>query len=158
MKINKIYLDLDGCVCNFKKAYECVEMANTPRKFRTCVTHLRIFENLEWMPNGKNLVDLLKSTGVPVEILTSRGTHDNAVGEEAIRQKNLWLDNNGIEFPRNFVKIGIDKRNYSAHGSLLIDDTPKVIEAFSSGLGQGILYEDHKFQEMKTTIMTMTLI
>jgi len=25
MKINKIYLDLDGCVCNFKKAYELVE-------------------------------------------------------------------------------------------------------------------------------------
>jgi 5'(3')-deoxyribonucleotidase len=144
--MNKLYLDLDGCICNFAKAYEAVDMLNAPRKFRTCVTHLRIFENLEFMPHGKELLERVSSLG-PVEILTSRGTHDNEVGEEAIRQKNLWLDKHGIHFPRNFVKIGIDKRNYSTHGSILIDDTPKVVETFNLGAGKAFLYEDSKFSE-----------
>lgn len=146
--MSKIYLDLDGVVCNFAKAYEAVDMPNTPRKFRTCVTHLRIFENLEFMPHGKEVLERVLLLGVDeIEILTSRGTHDDPTGEEAIRQKNLWLDKHGITFPRNFVKIGIDKRNYSTHGSILIDDTPKVVESFNQGAGKSFLYEDSKFSE-----------
>ena len=145
--MSKIYLDLDGVVCNFAMAYEAVDMPNTPRKFRTCVTHLRIFENLEFMPHGKEVLERIQLLDMPVEILTSRGTHDDVVGEEGIRQKNLWLDKHGITFPRNFVKIGIDKRNYSTQGAILIDDTPKVVESFNQGAGKSFLYEDSKFSE-----------
>jgi hypothetical protein len=145
--MNKIYLDMDGVVCNFMKAYSTIDLPDTPRKFRHAVSHLRIFENLEWMPNGKELVQRLIELDIPVEILSSRGTHDDSVGEEGIRQKNLWLDREGITFPRNFVRVGEEKRNYSTQGTLLIDDTPKVIDSFNLGQGHAFLYEDSKFSE-----------
>lgn len=143
----KIYVDLDGVLCNFKKVYETVDIPNTPRKFRTVVSHLKIFENLEWMENGKELLDRLGRTGADIEILTSRGTHDDVIGQEAIRQKNVWLDKHGINYPRNFVKAGIDKRNYSHENTYLIDDTPKVVDSFNLGYGTAMLYDDSKHSE-----------
>ena len=143
----KIFVDMDGVLCNFKKVYETVDMPNTPRKFRTVVSHLRIFENLEWMENGKQLLSRLDSLGVNIEILTSRGTHDDAIGEEAIRQKHVWLDKHGINYPRNFVKIGVDKRNFSFENTYLIDDTPKVVDSFNLGQGTAMLYDDSKHSE-----------
>ena len=138
---------MDGVLCNFKKVYETVDMPNTPRKFRTVVSHLRIFENLEWMENGKQLLSRLDSLGVNIEILSSRGTHDDSIGEEVIRQKNIWLDKHGINYPRNFVKIGIDKRNYSHENTYLIDDTPKVVDSFNLGVGKAFLYNDTEHSE-----------
>ena len=143
----KIFVDMDGVLCNFKKVYETVDMPNTPRKFRTVVSHLRIFENLEWMENGKQLLSRLDSLGADIEILTSRGTHHDGIGEEAIRQKNIWLDKHGINYPRNFVKIGVDKRNYSHENTYLIDDTPKVVDSFNLGQGTALLYDDSKHSE-----------
>lgn len=145
----KIFVDMDGVLCNFKKVYETIDMPNTPRKFRTVVSHLKIFENLEWMENGKELLGRLDAMADcnSIEILSSRGTHDDAIGEEAIRQKNVWLDKHGINYPRNFVKIGIDKRNYSRENTYLIDDTPKVVDSFNLGLGKAMLYDDSKHSE-----------
>ncbi len=153
----KIYLDLDGCVCNFKKAYDSTDLPNTPKKFKQCVSHLKIFENLEWMENGKHLINFLKSFNVPIEILTSRGTMDDVLGNEAIRQKNIWLDRNELYFPRNFVKIGIMKKDYSKPGTILIDDTLRVVEAFNSGSGKAILYNDSLYSEIKPIIMNSLL-
>ena len=143
----KIFVDMDGVLCNFKKVYETVDMPNTPRKFRTVVSHLRIFENLEWMENGKELLARLHHLGHPIEILSSRGTHDDNIGEEAIRQKNIWLDKHGINYPRNFVKIGVDKRNFSYENTYLIDDTLKVVDSFNLGQGTAMLYDDSKHSE-----------
>lgn len=139
---------MDGVLCNFKKVYETVDMPNTPRKFRTVVSHLRLFENLEWMENGKELLRRLEALpSANIEILTSRGTHDDIIGEEAIRQKHVWLDKHRIDYPRNFVKIGVDKRNYSLENTYLIDDTPKVVDSFNLGLGTAMLYDDSKHSE-----------
>lgn len=147
MKNIKIYVDLDGVLCNFKKAYEALDMPNTPRKFRIVVSNLKIFENLEWMENGKKLLTKLGSLGASIEILTSRGTLNDIIGKEAIRQKNIWLDKNNINYPRNFVKIGLDKRNYSMKNTYLIDDTPGVVNNFNLGQGTAILYDDSKYLE-----------
>ena len=144
---------MDGVLCNFQKVYHSVNLPNTPKKFRHCVAHLKIFENLEWMPSGRKLLEFLDTLGVEIQILSSRGTHDDVIGGEGIRQKELWLDKNGITYKRNFVKIGIDKRNYSNKGTILIDDTPKVVESFNSGAGIALLYEDAKFKEMKIELL-----
>lgn len=140
---------MDGVICNFQKVYQSVDLPNTPKKFRHCVAHLKIFENLEWMPNGRKLLEFLETLGAEIEILSSRGTHDDAIGEEGIRQKELWLFKNGITYKKNFVKIGIDKRNYSRQGTILIDDTAKVVDSFNSGAGVALLYDDDKYDDLK---------
>lgn len=151
-KITKILLDMDGVKCDFMKAYDAIQMPNSYKKFRLSVMHLRIFETLEWMPNGRALTQFLDTLEIPIELLTSRGSRDDILGNEAIRQKNVWLDKHNIQYPRNFARTGLEKVKHSLPGTLLIDDTPKVVASFRTGQGKAILYEDSKFEEMKELI------
>lgn len=139
-----LYLDMDGVLCNFDKAYRVYDPEKEDRKkFRTAVLDKKIFENLEPMPNSNILLRYVESlTDVNVEILTSKGTFDEEQGAEAERQKKVWLDKHWINYKPNFVRSREEKAEYATKNSILIDDSSGCILPFKAAGGHGILYND----------------
>lgn len=148
MKIQTVYLDLDGVVAFFDKRW--MELFNeTPGSSRnrknfspnwdTFIAN-RNFASLDLFPGGETLLEYIRSIDkqVNVEILSSSGgkKYHNEVSE----QKHEWLNNLGVKYVRNFVPGRALKRNYATPDSILVDDTEDVIEGFRDAGGIGILH------------------
>lgn len=146
--ITKIYLDMDGVLTNFEDRYTR-KFGMTPKESRdqkefspnwtSFVTDAE-FATLDWFPGGQKLIRFVKSLGVPVEILSSSG--GKKFHAEVTSQKITWLCNNGIPFTANIVPGRRLKRDYATPTTILIDDTPDVIESFNAAGGIGILHSD----------------
>lgn len=156
-----IYLDMDGVVCNFEEKFAPLR---TPGKkydkeiFAKAVMENKIFENLDWMPNGKKLINHVRSLqGVKVEMLTSVGTHRPEQGAEAARQKTLWLKRHGIDFHPNFVKMFSEKKVYARPDAILVDDRPDCAHPFTEAGGHGILHEDKHIDKTLSMIDNIIL-
>lgn len=143
----KLYLDMDGVIANFHKAYRVYDPAFDRKKFRQAVMDYKIFEDLELMPNAMSLLLFVKTLDVDIEILTSMGTFDSVQGAEAKRQKLVWLAKHDIVYPANFVRTKSEKANYATPLSILIDDSIGCTEPFDRAHGNGMLYDDVNCQE-----------
>jgi hypothetical protein len=151
MKIEKIYLDMDGVLCDFPKRYQEMfgytaggeGMANArDRKEFSPNWHkfveTRQFATLDWFPGGKELIQYVNSLGVRIEILSSSGgiSHHSEVRDQKIE----WLCNAGLNYPVNIVPGRAIKKFFSYQGNILIDDTADVIESFNERTGKAILH------------------
>jgi hypothetical protein len=154
-----LYLDMDGVIANFDKAYKSLRTyAPDGKRFRSAVMDYQIFEDLEMMPNAMVLlrhVSLL--SGVHIEMLTSLGTFESAQGAEAKRQKLLWLKKHNITYKANFVRSKGEKAKYATSTSILIDDSEGCITPFEQATGQAILYEDSKVREALASLDNIIL-
>ena len=137
-----LYLDMDGVLADFHKAYDKFDPARTDRKrFREAVLTYRIFEDLDFMPDTQELLNhVTKLHKIDVQILTSMGTHDPFQGEEAKRQKLKWLDGKNIPYKANFVRNKQEKSQYATPNTILIDDSAGCIGPFVAAGGHGILH------------------
>lgn len=137
-----LYLDMDGVLADFHKAYIKYDPNKDDRKkFRASVMEYKIFEDLDFMPDTQELLNhVSKLHGINVEILTSMGTHDPIQGEEAKRQKLKWLNAKNIPYKANFVRSKEEKANYATPNSILIDDSVGCISPFIRAGGHGILH------------------
>lgn len=144
MKDITLYLDMDGVLCNFTKAYTAYDPTNVydRKKFRASVLEYKIFEDLEFMPDAHELLNHVRKIEhtVDVQILTSMGTHDPFQGAEAQKQKKHWLDKHGITYKPNFVRSKQEKANFAFPHAILIDDSVGCIAPFIRSGGQGILH------------------
>lgn len=141
-----LYLDMDGVLCNFDKAYRAYDPEKSDRKrFRQAVMEYRIFEDLEFMPDAQELLNhVSKLTDIDVQILTSMGTFDQAQGNAAKIQKIHWLNKHNIPYKPNFVRSKEEKANFATHYSILIDDSVGCINPFNRAQGHGILHTNAK--------------
>ena len=137
-----LYLDMDGVLADFNKEYTKFDPNKEDRKkFRSSVLDHHIFEKLDFMPDTQELLNhVSKLHNVHIEILTSMGTHDPFQGEEAKRQKTLWLNKHNIPYKPNFVRIKEEKAQYATPTSILIDDSSGCIAPFIAAGGHGILH------------------
>lgn len=141
-----LYLDMDGVLANFYKAFSVykTEHSEDHIRFRDAVMEGKIFENLEKMPGADLLLEkaaLFSSWGyIDVQILTSLGTYDVERGEEAKRQKLLWLKKHNIPYTANFVRTKSEKALYAHKFSILVDDSVGCINPFNAKGGNGILH------------------
>lgn len=148
--ISRIYLDMDGVLCDFHKRYREIfgfealgedrakkETAGNWTEFITS----RQFETLEWFAGGQELLDYVQNLNVPIEILSSTG---GAKYHSQVReQKYNWLNNNEVWVDNeNIVPGRRIKRFFSYPGHVLIDDTEDVVDEFNQYGGKAILHKD----------------
>jgi restriction endonuclease S subunit len=156
----KIYLDMDGVLCNFEREYflRYNELPGSMRD-RKEFNHNwddfvlnKCFEKLEWWPGGKELIAYINSLpNIEVEILSSSGGekyHDFVTD-----QKNKWLKDNCLTYKANIVSGRKNKAKFATPDSILIDDTYDVIQSFNKAGGIGI---HHK--EIGNTLMLLRSI
>jgi hypothetical protein len=149
MKVTKLYLDMDGVLCNFEKRF--TELygkdalgARDRKNFTTNWPNFIMngnFENLEWFPGGKELLHFIQyATDWEVEILSSSG--GEKFHSEVAAQKVVWLCNKGIPYKANIVPGRKHKTAYATPETILIDDTEDIIVNFNAAGGVGILHKD----------------
>jgi hypothetical protein len=148
-KITKIYLDLDGVIADFNKKYKEMfdvypkkaEKDKNFDKFFTEFIDKQAFATLDLMPNAVQLMNYLRNTSIPIEILSSTASERR---HPHIRpQKIQWLKKHQIEFPAILVPGAYLKKEFALPTAILIDDTEKNIIQWQEAGGIGILYKDY---------------
>lgn len=148
MKIEKVYLDMDGVLCDFEKKFAELygkdALDNRDRKKWTKswpdFIENRQFAKLDWFPGGQMLLAYLRSKNIPIEILSSSGGMEHHV--EVSEQKKEWLKTHGIDYKANIVPGRRYKKAYAGPGIILIDDTEDIITDFNEAGGIGILHKN----------------
>ena len=156
MKITKIYLDMDGVLCDFEKKYEELykesPKATRERKLFSNNWHdfvnTKQFENLVYFPGALRLMKYVNSLNIPVEILSSSG--GKTYHSEVEQQKIKWLKMHNIHYKSNIVEGRRAKAKYATPTTVLIDDTPEVIKFFEDAGGIGILHKN--FEDTKNIL------
>jgi len=137
-----LYLDMDGVLCNFDKAYRSLRThATDGKRFRAAVMEYQIFEDLEFMSDTQELLTYVSALdGINIEILTSMGTFDVEQGNQAKYQKMHWLNKHNIPYKPNFVRSKEEKSKFAHDKAILVDDSPGCIDPFTAKGGHGILH------------------
>ena len=124
----KLYLDMDGVFTNFEKAFRVYnpDYKWDRKLFQQAILEGKIFETLEWMPNGEHFLDCIrdieKDYTINIEMCTSCGTSDKMINPEVARQKTAWLNAHGFTWKANFVSNKLEKSTFATPTSILIDD------------------------------------
>lgn len=148
-----LYLDMDGVVSNFEKAYRAMwdEFKFDRERFREAVMERRIFSNLELMPNATKFLEKIREiesgygNHMKIEMLTSVGTHRTEMGAMGREQKTEWLLRHGITYKPNFVCSKPEKAKYAGVHTLLVDDSEGCIAPFNAAGGVGLLHTDENY-------------
>ena len=142
---------MDGVLCDFEKKfidyYGFLSLGKRDRKqwsgdWEDFILNKKGFEKLDWFPGGHELLEYVRSTKLPVEILSSAG--GKKFQGEVTAQKIKWLRKHGINYKANIVSGRKEKAEYATPQTVLIDDTDDVIKYFTQAGGHGILHKDIK--------------
>lgn len=161
MKNITIYLDMDGVLCNFEKAYRAMwdEFVYDRERFKEAVLVRKIFSTLEWMPNAQKFIDgvrdIEKQYGVTIEMLTSTGTSRSAGKHAAIEQKTQWLKDHGIYWQPNFVCSKPEKAKYASDRAILVDDMEGCTVPFVEKGGVAFLHKDSDYSVTLSKIINV---
>lgn len=145
MKQLTLYLDMDGVLCDFDKAYSKLRTgaADNKARFISAVVDHKIFADLDMMPDAKQLLShVARLHNVHVEILTSVSAKTPVQVAAAKEQKTEWLKKHNIPYKANFVDNAPDKANYATKNSILIDDRTECVKHFVAKGGHGILHKN----------------
>jgi hypothetical protein len=169
VKPSIIYCDLDGVLADFDLMYEQkfglsrkVSDHKSDQEFWERITLYRAhgymtgtykgwFDELPLKPDALELWNYLKSTKIPLVILTATGMDR----DRAVMEKKYWIFNNlGPNHLPLFVTSGKEKHRYATKTAILIDDTPKCINPWNQAGGTGILHTDSKttIQQLKAIL------
>jgi hypothetical protein len=150
MSIAKIYVDMDGVLCNFEKRYQelygDISQHDRRTQFRPNFNDFietKQFATLEPMPDFPMLKSYLDSLSVPKQILSSTA-YEN-VYTTIKTQKEHWLSEHHVTWPDpQFVPGKHLKYKFATHNSIIIDDTLSVIEDWRKAGGIAIWHKDAK--------------
>jgi len=150
MRIDRLFLDLDGVIADFVKRYEELygispDNPTAKKHFHENFEHFietEQFSTLEPMPDAVELLLYIDSLDIPKNILGS--TAYDKVHEEASRQKNIWLKTMDIDYPPILVPGKRLKAQYAKPNYVLIDDTKSNIDEWNAKGGIGILHTSAK--------------
>ena len=132
---------MDGVIADFTKRYQELfnmtpQRADSTKQFGQFFSEFiktGQFATLDMMPDAKVLLDHLNTLDIPVEILSSTARPDRH--QEIAEQKDTWLINHNINYPRNFVPGKSLKYKFADPSSIIIDDTQSVIDDWKKAGG-----------------------
>ena len=152
VKITKIYLDIDGVICDFHKRYtelfgtlpERDDKSKTFHKNFDTFIEVRSFATLELMPGAIILIRALEQLhedyGIPTEILSSTASEKR---HEVIKeQKEEWLQKHNVSFKQNFVPGKQLKYKFAEPTAIIIDDTVSVVDDWRRAGGPAIWHNN----------------
>jgi len=146
--INKeytIYSDMDGVLVDFNERFKRFSNGIPPTeyeqkfgkdKFWELVdgTGVRFWVGMDWMSDGKQLWDYIKSYNPTLLSSPSRADHSK-MGKRIWRQRNL-------PSTKLILARAANKQNYADPNSILIDDRESNIDQWIKAGGIGILHTD----------------
>ena len=148
-KISMIYLDMDGVIADFSKRYKEqyhmepreAEKKKEFNKFFDEFIATNQFETLDLMPGAvEGLEFLRKHLTILTQILSSTANQERY--DAISRQKLIWLNTHNITFTPHFVPGKKHKWKFARPDTIIIDDTPSVIDDWNKAGGIGILHKD----------------
>lgn len=148
MKFKKLYLDMDGVLTDFELKFaqrfgfpsvNVRDRKNFTTEWPTFVKE-KLFEELEWIEGGQELLAFIRQYSIEVEILSSSGGLQ--FHEEVKVQKKKWLKDHGIDYKANVVPGRSKKKDYAMPDRILIDDMLDNTTSFSEAGGVGIHHTD----------------
>ena len=149
MGVSKLYLDMDGVLCDFDKRYfelfgESPGSSRDRRNFSGNWIEFIEGENfatLDWNPGGQELLAYVRTIpNIEIEMLTSSGGQEHHT--EVSIQKTQWLCERGILYKANICPGSRLKAQYADPSIILIDDTDYVLDGFVKAGGIGILHKN----------------
>jgi len=152
MKITKIYLDMDGVICDFQDRYKKLFDSLPERDDKTKT----FYKNFDKFIEGRNFADLnmmegsitlihtleklYEEYGIVTEILSSTASEKRH--ENIKQQKEEWLKTHGITVKQNFVPGKSLKYKFAEPTAFIIDDTVSVIDDWRRAGGQAIWHNN----------------
>lgn len=144
--INRIFVDMDGVLADFVQGVQGPKYLNGPLTDHLYddnkieLSNKGLFKDLPLMPGMKDLINAVKDTGVYWEILTCTGELNR---KKVAQDKTIWIREHvdpGVVITCTFK--GEQKAAYAKPGSILIDDRPRNIKAWTDAGGIGILHKN----------------
>lgn len=133
--LNKIFLDMDGVLCDFNKKVESLNAFKPDGKVNWDILYnigSEVWSNMEWVPEGKILynyvIHFCKKHNIIPAILSAIRFDCGKIG------KMEWLKNNCPDIKSENIIIvnnGLEKHKYAEHTSLLIDDNKEFCAKYS---------------------------
>lgn len=153
-----IYIDMDGVVADFDSAIVKLfgeeGLGRNADKFwkQTCV-EAEVFRHMNVISEGVIMVLALIEQGRKICFMTSTGGMPHHV--DIAKQKLDWLHANGLgRFPVAFCMNTDGKGLFGHDGAILIDDRQKVVDAWNSNGGRGILFTKESASTIAQCIAT----
>ena len=144
--INRIFVDMDGVLADFVTGVQGPKYLNGPltdfiyEDHKIALSNKGLFKDLPLMPGMKDLINAVKDTGVYWEILTCTGELNR---KKVAQDKTIWIREHvdpGVVITCTFK--GEQKAAYAKPDSILIDDRPRNIKAWTDAGGIGILHKN----------------
>ena len=147
MRVSKIYVDMDGVLCDFEKRYKELygdikdrDRRSTFRPNFSNFIETGQFATLEPMSDFLTLKTFLDSIDVTKEILSSTAYEETY--DTISNQKMNWLNQYGVTWKPNFVPGKRHKYKYATPDALIIDDTLSVIQDWHKAGGFAIWHNN----------------
>ena len=147
MRVSKIYVDMDGVLCDFEKRYKELygdikdrDRRSTFRPNFSNFIETGQFALLEPMSDFLTLKVFLDSIDVTKEILSSTAYEETY--DTISNQKMNWLNEYGVTWKPNFVPGKRHKYKYATPDALIIDDTLSVIQDWHKAGGFAIWHNN----------------
>lgn len=142
-KIDTIYLDMDGVICDFCGAcadIDAIEHYKVDWE-KVHAAGIDFWANMKWTNEGERFYKWLEKfcdeEGIDLCILSQVNYNDGVNGKIEWLMANTKVPNKNIYI----VKNGKAKAKFANSSSLLIDDFGKNIEAFVLAGGVGVKFE-----------------